>query len=144
MKLIPPTSPILLEQLQALQSSQDLWTPYGIRSLSAQSSLYQKHNTQHDAPYWRGAIWGNINYLTLRALESYAKDAQQGEAAGDLAGKMASELRVNILTNLVKQYQETGYIWEQYEDSNGQGKGVNPFTGWTALLAVAVAEGSEF
>ena len=49
-------------------------------------------------------------------------------------------LRNNLLANVAKQYEETGYLWEQYDDEDGHGKGCKPFTGWTALVALIAAE----
>lgn len=33
---------------------------------SRSASLYQRRNTEHDPPYWRGAIWVNANYLAVQ------------------------------------------------------------------------------
>lgn len=68
LRIIPPTSPRLPQLLKHLADPGLLWTPYGLRSLSPISPLYNRANTDSDPPYWRGAIWINMNYLASAAL----------------------------------------------------------------------------
>lgn len=103
------------------------------RSLALSSSIHGKYNTEHDAPYWRGPIWLNINYLALSSLYHYGKipgPHQQTAAA------LHEELRSNLLQNLGRVYNETGFLWENYGEDDGRGKGSHPFSGWTALLVL--------
>ena len=72
MRVLPADSPQLGALLAQLASPRELWTPHGLRSLSAASSLHNQPNTEHDAPYWRAPIWININYLALAALKHYS------------------------------------------------------------------------
>ena len=69
------------------------------RSLSLSSSIHGVYNTEHDAPYWRGPIWFNINFLALRALHNYS---QAGGSHAAEAMLLYSELRTNLLSNLVR------------------------------------------
>jgi mannosyl-oligosaccharide glucosidase len=137
MNLIPKDSPILGQQIANLQKESELWTPFGLRSLSKSSSLYNKHNTQHDPPYWRGPIWINVNYLVLRALRRYE---HQGGPYSKQAKHAADALRTALVSNLAEQYNTRGYLYEQYDDETGNGKGCHPFTGWTALLTLIAGE----
>ena len=58
----------------------------------------------------------------------------------DMAAQLYSGLRDNILINVGKQYEETGFLWENYKDDTGKGQGSHPFTGWTALLVLIEGE----
>ncbi|XP_076871767.1 mannosyl-oligosaccharide glucosidase [Brachyhypopomus gauderio] len=135
--VLTPESPKLEHILRDIRDPDRLWTPYGLRSLSHSDPLYMKRNTQHDAPYWRGAIWININYLAIKALYHYSTKAGPYQ---DKAIVLYQELRTNVINNVYKQYQDTGYIWEQYSDSTGRGQGSHPFTGWSALVVLIMAE----
>lgn len=137
LKILEPQSPKLAIILNDMRNSEKLWTDYGLRSLSTTAPSYDKYNTEHDKPYWRGPIWMNINFLAVKALHYYANtDGPHRE----LAGKIYKELRSNLINNLFRQYQLTGYIWEQYDDKTGKGQGCYPFTGWSALINLIMAE----
>ncbi|XP_014255518.1 mannosyl-oligosaccharide glucosidase GCS1 [Cimex lectularius] len=133
----PSNSHRLQKMLTDIRNPQYLWTDYGLRSLSKKSPLYNKYNTEHDPPYWRGDIWINLNYLTLEALNYYSKlDGPYRQQAEDLY----KELRHNLITNIFKQYVKTGYIWEHYNPKTGAGHGSHPFTGWSSLVVLIMAE----
>ena len=51
--------------------------------------IHLQYNTEHDPPYWRGAIWINMNYLALKALHRYSR------VEGPYSGK-AAELYTQI------------------------------------------------
>lgn len=134
MRLLPANSNELRLQMSLLKDPNLLWTPYGLRSLANSSSLYMKYNTEHDPPYWRGAIWINMNFLAIEALAYYGR--QPGPYA-DVAKSLATELSQAVLKTVMDEYERTGYLWEQYSDVNGHGKGSHPFTGWTALAVLS-------
>ncbi|KAL9686728.1 hypothetical protein QQ045_031121 [Rhodiola kirilowii] len=136
-KLIPSDSTILERQLDMISNKSILWTKYGLRSLSRSSSVYMKRNTEHDPPYWRGPIWMNMNFLILSALHHYS---QEDGPYKDRAQTIYSDLRSNLIRNVVRRYHETGYLWEQYDQKTGMGKGARPFTGWTSLIVLIMAE----
>ncbi|KAL8142455.1 hypothetical protein V2J09_015487 [Rumex salicifolius] len=140
-KIIPANSWILEKQLDLISNKSILWTNFGIRSLAKTRcgffTLYMKHNTEHDPPYWRGPIWINMNYMILSALSHYSTvDGPYKQKAEVIYNK----LRSNLIRNIVDNHQSSGYLWEQYDQKTGKGKGTRPFTGWTSLLVLIMAE----
>ncbi|KAJ3678273.1 hypothetical protein LUZ60_002076 [Juncus effusus] len=138
MAIIPPESWILEKQLDLISNRSILWTDYGLRSLSKTSTLYMKHNTEHDAPYWRGPVWINMNYMILSGLHHYSTLDGPYRAR---AAELYEELRSNLIRNIVKNYNEAGYLFENYNEKNkGKGQGARPFTGWTSLVVLIMSE----
>ena len=131
MNLLEPDNPKLGILLEYIRDESKLWSNYGVRSLSKTSPYYNKHNTEHDPPYWRGAVWINVNYLLFKSLEHYS--SLQGPYRSR-SEDIYKELKSNLINNVRNQYVSTNYFWENYSDLTGKGKGSHPFTGWTSLI----------
>jgi mannosyl-oligosaccharide glucosidase len=137
LQILEPNSENLGQILTDLRDPNLLWTNYGLRSLARSAPLYNKHNTEHDPPYWRGAIWINMNFLAVRALHHYGTVPGPHQS---IAKDLYKSLRANIIKNMYKQYSQTGFVWEQYNDQTGRGSGTHPFTGWSSLVVLMMAE----
>ena len=78
-----------------------------------------------------------MNYLAVRALYYYG---HQIGPSKDLALKLYDELKSNLIQNMFRQYQKTGFVWENYDDGTGEGRGTKPFTGWSSLIVLIMAD----
>ncbi|KAG6827909.1 hypothetical protein H0H92_010007 [Tricholoma furcatifolium] len=95
LSLLSPDSPRLGAILDLLRDPEHLWSPYGIRSLSATHAEFGQGEN-----YWKGPIWIQMNYLVLRALHTtYA--AQPGPYQ-ERAKEIYVELRKNVVDNVFK------------------------------------------
>lgn len=137
MVLLEPSNPKLEIILKRMEDPAELWTPYGLRSLSKNSFYYDKYNTRWDGPYWRGPVWIPINFLVLKGLNHYRTvDGPYQAKAESIYGR----LRENLIRNVFTEYKRTNYVWEHYNDKTGHGQGTFPMTGWTALIVRIMGE----
>lgn len=40
----------------------------------------------------------------------------------------------------MQEWQKTGFAWEQYDSTDGHGQRSRPFTGWTSMITLIMAE----
>jgi mannosyl-oligosaccharide glucosidase len=92
--LIPADSPKMEHILNLIRDERQLWTPYGLRSLSVSDKYFGSNEN-----YWRGPIWINVNYLTVRALHHYKSVPGPYK---EKAAEMYDELRDNLIKNTYK------------------------------------------
>jgi hypothetical protein len=113
LELLSPDSPHLGHILDLLYDPAHLWSPYGIRSLSASHPEFGKGEN-----YWKGPIWIQMNYLALKALHKVtvvSKSKRTNDAHGHLqtyaakpgpyqakAQQIYKELRRNVVDNVAK------------------------------------------
>uniref|UniRef100_A0A060T494 Mannosyl-oligosaccharide glucosidase n=1 Tax=Blastobotrys adeninivorans TaxID=409370 RepID=A0A060T494_BLAAD len=128
LKLIPDDKieDRVIPLIKLIRDPEQLWSPYGIRSLSKSDEYY---GTEED--YWRSPIWININYMVLESLQYYS---QRSSAVRKAANEVYKELRQNIVNNVYDNWKRTGFAWEQYDAETGRGRGVRHFLGWTSLV----------
>ncbi|OQV04143.1 hypothetical protein CLAIMM_09071 [Cladophialophora immunda] len=131
--LLPSTHPHLPDVLDLISSPSELWSPFGIRSLSKSDAFYGT-----DENYWRSPIWVNMNYLILKSLLDLVRstDPAPPAAVKTRALKIYTDLRKNLVETVFKEWERTGFAWEQYNPETGEGQRTQHFTGWTSLVVV--------
>ncbi|KAL4898614.1 mannosyl-oligosaccharide glucosidase [Aspergillus ambiguus] len=124
--MVGPDSPRLKPILDLISDPEELWSEYGIRSLSKKDEFYGTAEN-----YWRSPVWVNINYLVFKNLYDIATVPGPHQ---EQAREMYSELRKNVVENVFKEWQKTGFAWEQYNPETGNGQRTQHFTGWTSMV----------
>ncbi|KAA1099946.1 Processing alpha glucosidase I [Puccinia graminis f. sp. tritici] len=131
--LVPHDSPKLKYILEDIRDPNGIWSDFGIRSLAKSDEFFGKNEN-----YWRGPIWIPMNYMALNSLYTiYAKESGPYQTQ---AAELYEQLKTNVIKNVFKEWKRTGFTWEQYDPINGEGKRSKPFTGWTSLVAMIMAE----
>ncbi|GEQ68174.1 hypothetical protein JCM33374_g1841 [Metschnikowia sp. JCM 33374] len=136
-KFIPEQSVDKLEHIVDLLADPDeLWSEFGIRSLSKSSEYYRTAEN-----YWRSPIWMNINYLVLESLAHY-NDVSSAYLSDTLKSKIDdvyTNLRANLIENVRSEWERTGFVWEQYDDQTGSARGAKNFVGWSSLVLLMMS-----
>lgn len=129
--LLEEDDPRVGEMLTWLEDEEILRSIAGIRSLSKSDPWYGKGDN-----YWTGPTWMPFNYLILGSLKT--KYAQRGRFK-KRAQKLYDSLRKDILSNVQRVFEKTGFLWEQYGEL-GEGRKGKQFTGWTATILLIAGE----
>ncbi len=116
--------------LASLEDPAEFRSPFGIRSATAKSVLYEPgYASQRGVnSNWLGPVWMPINYLLVQALE-------------DADPTFAGALRDSLVKTVEDDWTATGRFHEYFDAETGEGIGADAQTGWTALVANLIAEG---
>ena len=124
------SSPAQTEAIMtSLTDPGQFWSDYGIRSMPADSAIYESgySTSGWKNSNWRGPVWIPINYLLVQRVEAV------NPAVGD-------NLRENLIANVEGNWQASGRFYEYYDGDTGAGLGADHQTGWTALVANLIYE----
>lgn len=103
--------------------------PHRIPSLAHSHPEYQP-----TGGYWLGSVWAPTTYMALKGLRANGY------------GSLAHLIGLNHLDNVVKVFEDTGTVWENYAPEMAQpGDPAKPdFVGWTGLPGIAVLQEEVF
>ena len=99
----------------------EFWGEWIIPTIARNDPAYPDQN------YWRGRIWGPMNFLVYLSLRKY----HLPQACKDLSDK-SKQL-------LLKEWLENGHVYENYDGNTGEGgnvKNADAFYHWGALLGI--------
>ena len=107
---------------------------FGLPSITRASPAFREQN------YWRGRVWGPMNWLVAQGLKKYA-------AASPLAARAAASLAAQSRNTFLVEWMENHHVMENYGALDGTGcassSDANPFYHWGALTALVALEDAE-
>jgi neutral trehalase len=107
-----------------LLNPQEFWGQWVIPSISRNDPAFKDQN------YWRGRIWGPMNYLVYLGLRNYDQ--------ADI-NRVRKELSKKSLDLFESDWQTNGHVHENYNGETGNGDDVtnsDRFYHWGALLGL--------
>ncbi len=106
-----------------LENEKEFNRPNRIPTLSADDRFYRE-----GGDYWLGGVWAPTNYMVLTGLTRCGYDA------------LAHEIAVTALRNVVRTFEDTGTLWENYApEYAGRGeRSKGDFVGWSGLFPIAM------
>jgi len=111
-----------------LLNPDEFWGEYVIPAISRNDPAYKDQN------YWRGRIWGPMNYLVYMGMRNYTDPAIR-DARAQLADKSVALF--------FKEWKANGHVHENYNGTTGEGDDVissDRFYHWGALLGWVALE----
>lgn len=106
---------------QHLLSEGEFWGEHVIPSIARNDPAYA------DQEYWRGRIWGPMNWLVYEGLSAYGFD------------RVAREMGARSLKTFLREWIEESHVHENYNGSTGEGDDARysePVYFWGGLLAL--------
>lgn len=123
------TSNSTLIQLAARELfKSDLWSPFGVRSVSSGDPRYNNDNIINPYSNWRGPIWINVNAILAHALNAQGFTAQ------------AQDLSARVVHTLAEDLRATGTWHESYSSETGEGLAAAGFLSWNTLGATLIKD----
>lgn len=107
--------------MATLTNSQKFWGAWVLPTLAYDDPNY------HEQEYWRGDIWGPVNYLVFQGLQRYASPAQRMEYAR------------KSVTLFMRNWERANVCGENYLSTDGT-QNRDPHYTWGALLDLIGAE----
>lgn len=104
-----------------LENPAEFARTHRVPTLSADHPAYAA-----DGNYWCGGVWAPTSYMVLRGLTAYGQDS------------LAHAIGYNHLDNVVKVFNETGILWENYAPDGVKGMYRKNMVGWTGLVPISV------
>ena len=114
-----------------LLNRDEMWTDFGIRSLSKRDSRYNNVNMIKPYSNWQGPVWPIANYFYLHALLNYGFK------------KEAQELAQIISRLVLKDIQDSDGMHENYDAETGQPLAAPNFVSWNILVPNMIDESEK-